>query len=269
MNKVFFTADLHFGHANAIRFDNRPFSSVEEMDAEMMQRWNTKVTKDDIVYVLGDMIWKTRNNDAEWLVKNLNGQIILIKGNHDRFFHNTKALNALADIKDYADIPIKLEDGTTKRCILSHFFIPMYVGNRYGAIHLHGHSHCSQEAQMEVLIANMLNDHGIRHESYNVGCMYWDYSPVTLDEILRKRRLFHKVKSVECLPDFQLFVHFEENTEKVYSIKKLCEVNAIFNSLLNNPSLFYEAKVDKGGFGVIWNDELDISCNELWENGIE
>ena len=56
--KVFFTSDLHFGHENAIRFDNRPFKSIEEMDTELIRRWNEKVGKGDLVYVLGDMIWK-------------------------------------------------------------------------------------------------------------------------------------------------------------------------------------------------------------------
>lgn len=55
-HKVFFTSDLHFGHANVIRFDNRPFATVEEMDAELIRRWNDKVAKGDLVYVLGDMI---------------------------------------------------------------------------------------------------------------------------------------------------------------------------------------------------------------------
>lgn len=77
---VFFTGDLHFGHANVIAFDNRPFKTVEEMDAELIRRWNSKVGKGDLTYVLGDMIWKARNDDAPELIKNLNGQIILIKG---------------------------------------------------------------------------------------------------------------------------------------------------------------------------------------------
>lgn len=78
MAKVFFTSDLHFGHENVIRFDNRPFETVEEMDAELIRRWNARVGKGDLVYVLGDMIWKTRNSDAETLIRSLNGQIILI-----------------------------------------------------------------------------------------------------------------------------------------------------------------------------------------------
>lgn len=184
MGKIFFTADLHFGHENVIGFDNRPFSSVEEMDAELIKRWNEKVSAGDLVYVLGDFIWKTRNNDAPALLNSLNGQKYLIKGNHDRFLHNAKAIAALAAVKDYADICVPLADGTSKRCILSHYFIPMYVGSRYGAIHLHGHSHKSKEAEIERCIAEMLTQEEIPNRIFNVGCMYWNYAPVTLDEIL-------------------------------------------------------------------------------------
>ena len=182
--KVFFTSDLHFGHENVIGFDKRPFATVEEMDTELIRRWNAKVGKGDLVYVLGDMIWKTLNGDAEQLIKSLNGQIILIKGNHDRFLHNAKAKAALAGVKDYDDICVTLKDGTKKRCILSHYFIPMYNGHFYQGIHLHGHSHFTDEADFEVDFAAKLNAEGIRNEIYNVGCMYWNYEPVTLDEII-------------------------------------------------------------------------------------
>ena len=185
MGKVFFTSDLHFGHERVLQFDNRPFASVEEMDAELIRRWNAKVDKGDLVYVLGDLIWKTRNNDAPALIKSLNGQIILIKGNHDRFLHNSKAKEALSGVKDYDDICVTLEDGTTRRCILSHYFIPMYNSHRYQGIHLHGHSHFSDEADIEIDIAEKLNSMGFQNEIYNVGCMYWNYEPVTLDEIIQ------------------------------------------------------------------------------------
>lgn len=129
MAKIFFTGDLHFGHENVLAFDKRPFATVEEMDAELIRRWNNKVGKGDLVYVLGDMIWKTRNDDAPSLIKSLNGQIILIKGNHDRFLHNAKAKAALAGLKDYDDICVTLEGGTKKRVILCHYFIPKNVAN--------------------------------------------------------------------------------------------------------------------------------------------
>lgn len=186
MAKAFFTSDLHFGHENVIRFDNRPFETVEEMDAALIRRWNAKVGKGDLVYVLGDMIWKTRNSDAETLIRSLNGQIILIKGNHDRFLHNAKAKNALAGVKDYDDICVKLEDGTDRRVVLCHYYIPFYIGHRWQAVHLHGHSHNSEEYWIEESIKQKLRQDGFETRSYNVGCMHWNYEPVTLDEILAK-----------------------------------------------------------------------------------
>ena len=207
LQKVFFTSDLHFGHENVLRFDNRPFASVEEMDAELVRRWNEKVGKGDLVYVLGDLIWKSRNGDAHNLIRSLNGQIILIKGNHDRFLHNAQAKAALAGIKDYDDICVTLEDGSVRRCILSHYFIPFYNGHRHQAIHLHGHSHFTDEADLELNMAMDLNESGFKNEIYNVGCMYWDYAPVTLAEILSQtvRASAPKYETIELTIDSDLY----------------------------------------------------------------
>lgn len=190
---TFFTSDLHIGHFNCLKFDKRPFKSVEEMDAEIIRRWNNKVGPDDTVYILGDVIWKTRNDDAVKILKQLNGHKILIKGNHDQFLRNPEARKCFDDIRDYYDTPVTLKDGTTRRCVLSHYFIPMYNGHRYGAIHLHGHSHVGDEAVVEIAIAETLNEEGHQNEIYNVGCMYWNYEPVTLDEILANKNRMKEV----------------------------------------------------------------------------
>lgn len=181
---VFFTSDLHFGHENVLQFDNRPFASVEEMDEELIRRWNAKVGKGDLVYVLGDLIWKTRNEDAADIIKRLNGQVFLVKGNHDKFLHNAKAKNALAGLEKYHSINVTLKDGSVRRCILSHFFIPLYDGHRYNAIHLHGHSHNTDEHFQELEMIEYLRSKGHNPQIFNVGCMHWNYEPVTLDEIL-------------------------------------------------------------------------------------
>lgn len=185
MSNTFFIGDMHIGHANAIRFDLRPFKTVEEMDAELIRRWKAKVRPEDTVYVLGDMFWKTRSSDAHRILQELPGRIILIKGNHDySFLNNSKAVARFDAIKERDDICVTLKDGTKRRCILDHYFVPMYNGHRYHTIHLHAHSHVSEEAQYELEFAKELNEKGFRNEIYNVGCMYWNYEPVTLDEIL-------------------------------------------------------------------------------------
>lgn len=185
--RTFFTSDLHFGHENVLKFDNRPFASVDEMDEELIRRWNNKVEKGDLVYVLGDFIWKAANNEAVNIIKRLNGQIILIKGNHDRFIKNAGAKKMLAGLKDYDDICVALSDGTVRRCILSHYFMPFYNGHRNNAIHLHGHSHNTEEHYLELGIIQAIRNNGYEPQIYNVGCMLWNYEPVTLDEILSSK----------------------------------------------------------------------------------
>ena len=65
MSKIYFTADLHFGHRTIIRYDDRPFRTVEEMDAAIIKNWNRKVNKDDVVYILGDISWYKSEKTVE------------------------------------------------------------------------------------------------------------------------------------------------------------------------------------------------------------
>lgn len=79
--------------------------------------------------------------------------------------------------------------------------------------------------------------------------------------------MFHKVKNVVPVTDYGLKVQFSEGTTKVYNMKPLIEKMPAFKPLENNPTEFANLTVDAGGYGVAWNDELDLSCDELWENG--
>ena len=81
--------------------------------------------------------------------------------------------------------------------------------------------------------------------------------------------MFHKIKSVSPLPDFKLSVQFSEGVTKIYDMKPLTQKLSVFNSLLENPEEFFCVNVDVGGYGVIWNDEYDLSCDELWDNGVQ
>lgn len=78
---IYYTSDHHFGHENIIRFCNRPFTDVETMNRELVRRHNDVVDKSDTVFHLGDVAFV--DNPLKWL-KKLNGNIILVKGNHDR-----------------------------------------------------------------------------------------------------------------------------------------------------------------------------------------
>ena len=86
--KVFITSDTHFGHTRIIQYENRPFNSINEMNKEMIKRWNAKVTNNDVVFHLGDFCFGNKEMISA-IISELNGKKILVMGNHDRG-HNVK-----------------------------------------------------------------------------------------------------------------------------------------------------------------------------------
>lgn len=186
-----YISDMHLGHANVIKFDNRPFSSVEEMDEELIRRWNEAVTPQDTVYILGDMIWK---NEARWpeILRQLKGNKVLTPGNHDLKRYSGKISKYFQDIRDIKTI----KDGEYK-VVMSHYPILFYPGSyAENTIMLCGHVHTTAENIWLETFRRELRDNctppsGNRGRIINVGCMmpWMDYTPRTLAEILEKTGL--------------------------------------------------------------------------------
>ena len=100
----YFLADTHFGHENALAFDNRPFQTIEEHDRALMENWNGAVGLDDEVFILGDISWLNASKTIE-IVKVLNGIKHLIVGNHDKkLLKNREFRSLFAEITDYKEI---------------------------------------------------------------------------------------------------------------------------------------------------------------------
>lgn len=177
----YYISDWHYGHSNILSFDHRPFKTCEEMNAELVSRWNSVVSPTDSVYVIGDMFW-CKGDEAVSVLKQLNGQKHLVKGNHDRC-HDTEFTKCFASIKDYREV----DDGGRK-IVLCHYPIPCFKNHFYGWYHLYGHVHMSFEHNMMMhdryLIESLYNH---QCEMYNVGAMlpYMNYTPRTLDQILQ------------------------------------------------------------------------------------
>lgn len=176
----FYIADWHYGHANMIAYDNRPFKTVEEMNEALVKRWNDAVHKGDTVYIIGDMFWCSPMA-AIPILQSLHGQKVLIKGNHDRV-KDTRVQREFVKIDEYMEI----DDGDRK-IVLCHYPIPCFKNHFYGWYHLYGHVHSSYEWHMmehDKLLINELYEKPCR--MFNVGAMmpYMDYTPRTLDEIL-------------------------------------------------------------------------------------
>ncbi len=79
--------------------------------------------------------------------------------------------------------------------------------------------------------------------------------------------MFYKIRAVCALPDYKLSVQFAQGVTKLYDCKPLFAQYPCF-AALKEERLFYDVTVDVGGHGIIWNDDLDLSCDELWENGV-
>lgn len=133
--KKFFISDWHYGHENIISYDDRPFHSLEEMNAELVSRWNCAVGKGDSVYIVGDMFW-CKSSEAIPVLQSLNGQKILIRGNHDR--SNDPAFRRqFAKITDYDEVEA---DGN--KIVLCHYPILCFKNClRDNWSHLYGHVH--------------------------------------------------------------------------------------------------------------------------------
>ena len=114
----------HFGHSNIIKFANRPFNDVNEMNETIVQNWNDTVGTKDIVYHLGDFSFK--GGHYENYIKRLNGNIVQIKGNHDKKFGQF----------DYKEIVV---DG--RLVVMMHYPIEEWNGWYRKSVHFHCHTH--------------------------------------------------------------------------------------------------------------------------------
>lgn len=161
--QVFFTADSHFGHSGVIRLSGRPFRSVNEMDDRLIAEWNAVVGEKDRVYHLGDFCFKG-SKLASQVLDRLNGEIVLIRGNHDT--ENTAKLDRWASVHDLLEIIV-----AKKRLVLCHYPLLEWPGAFRGAVHLHGHTHGAVPPH---------------RQRADVGVDVWDFQPVTLDHILKR-----------------------------------------------------------------------------------
>ena len=179
MNTKRYISDWHYGHKNVLHFDNRPWLTVEEMNAELIQRWNSVVEPGDVTYVLGDMFWCKPAESIPVLDK-LNGQIVLVKGNHD---YDSSILNRkFVKVDDYMEI-----DDYGRKIVLCHYPIVCYKNHYHGWYHLYGHVHNTFEYHMMEHDKKLMTDlYEKPCRMYNVGAMlpYMDYTPRTLDEII-------------------------------------------------------------------------------------
>jgi calcineurin-like phosphoesterase family protein len=161
MNNIFFTSDTHFYHGNCIKYCNRPFKDVDEMNETLIDNWNKTINKRDIVYFLGDFSFSNKENTIK-IIERLNGQVNFIRGNHDKVLKNIKSINILHDILNLKKLKI----------VLCHYPLLTWEGSGRDWIHLHGHCH-----------GNLQPKFNINSKRYDVGVDCNNYLPISYDDI--------------------------------------------------------------------------------------
>lgn len=126
MAKNFYIADTHFGHKNILKYDNRPFFTTEEMDNELVERWNAAVDPSDTVYILGDFCWK---GEEMWfnILSRLHGHKVLIRGNHDPEKLSDRVAKCFDEVADYKEV-----DDAGRKIVLCHYPIPCFKNHFCG-----------------------------------------------------------------------------------------------------------------------------------------
>ena len=183
----YYISDLHYGHNNVIKFDNRPFENVEEMEEKLVNNWNSVVTNKDHVYHLGDFCW---GKVDEWIriLKRLNGNIHIIKGNHDIDL-SPKLKKYIVEYTEYKELK---EQGYN--LILCHYPMLFYKHSYdVNTFMLCGHVHKTSENEQLQRLIRLLRDESInpydnKGQIINVGCMmpWMNYTPQTLEYLVKK-----------------------------------------------------------------------------------
>lgn len=168
---IYFISDSHFEHENVIKYSNRPFKDIYEMREQMIQRWNSVVQPDDIVYHLGDFILGSKEQ-AKDILDRLNGNKILIKGNHDNHSDHWYIDAGFLEVHNSL-----LLNYNNQSILLTHYpyRIPEQYKSKYN-IHLYGHMH---EKGDELSVYPTFAQNGACLSVERI-----DYTPLSIDKVI-------------------------------------------------------------------------------------
>ena len=181
MPAVFLTSDTHFGHSGVCHFTNsdgskmRPWTDPDEMDEEMVKRWNETVRPNDKVYHCGDVVI---NRKALKIMSRLNGDKVLIRGNHD-IFRDDEYREHFRELRAYH---------VMNGMILSHIPIHEASLGRFGCS-IHGHLHANRVMKargVDARTGDILYSDEIDPRYYNVSVEQTDFAPILFEDVLKK-----------------------------------------------------------------------------------
>jgi len=169
---IFYTADQHYCHNNIIKYTNRPFSSVGEMNNVLIKKYNARVSSRDVCYHLGDFAMASFPRWKE-ICSALNGYKILIKGSHDK---NAKKMKEVGFNEVHNQLEVDL--GEHGIWLLNHE--PVKTPKKLLCAHIH-----EKWRRLGKFVIN-------------VGVDVWNYEPVTIEELLQAPEDSWYYKCINC-----------------------------------------------------------------------
>jgi len=168
LSKLYLIADMHFGHENIIKYENRPFANADDMDNTIISNWNRIVSKKDKVIVAGDVSFYDKNKTSE-IINQLHGKKILVKGNHDEHSNSWWTDVGFDEVSNYPII--------YKEWFVIQHEPPTYYNNATPYFYIYGHVHGSEMYRT------------VTKQSACVCVERWNYMPVELEKIIEMAKL--------------------------------------------------------------------------------
>lgn len=178
---ILFTSDLHFGHKNIIDLCKRPFADVDEMDAILIDNWNRKVKKNDVVYLIGDAVWDKKK--VAYYMEQLSGKKILVAGNHDStWVRREEYQKYFEEIVPYLEVHLNSHPITMCHYPMLEWRSSREESKRKLGYLIHGHIHNR--------IADEYRQLFLRFNALNAGIDVNSFAPVTFDELIENNLRF-------------------------------------------------------------------------------
>ena len=175
VSMIYFTSDLHLGHGNIVTLCNRPFSDVDAMDTVLIENWNRKVKKNDVVYLIGDIVWDKKK--VPYYLEQLSGKKILISGNHDSTWIKKEEYQKYFDrIVPYLEVHLNGHPITMCHYPMLEWKSSREESKRKLGYLIHGHIHNR--------IADEYRQTFLHFNALNAGVDVNAFEPVTFDELM-------------------------------------------------------------------------------------
>lgn len=176
-----FTSDLHFGHKNIVDLCKRPFADVGEMDAVLIERWNRKVKKNDVVYLTGDVVWDKKK--VAYYMEQLSGKKILVAGNHDSaWIKREECQKYFEEIVPYLEVHLNGHPITMCHYPMLEWRSSREESKRKLGYLIHGHIHNR--------IADEYRQLYLHFNALNAGVDINAFAPVEFDELVANNMKF-------------------------------------------------------------------------------